>query len=612
MASLLGGSDKITQIISDLQGVIFKDPEAGTDPFTGWQAADEYLSGNVRKKLDIAREAAKANPDFAGNVAALEKVQPKELSATEISARLGANWIKPEYIDQFLYEIFDTPISLQNEKGIRTQYSPVSGVWNISGKGLDSFNNVQVYTTYGTGRANAYRILEDTLNSRTVQIYDTKTDLDGKEHRVPNVEETENAQQKQEAIKEAFQNWIWKDQARRQDLCRTYNIRFNSNRPREYDGSHLTFPGMNPEIKLKPHQLNAVARGLYGKNSLLAHCVGAGKTYEMIAIAMKSKQIGLCQKSILDVPNHLTEQWGGDFLRLYPGAKILVSTKADFEPANRKKFCARIATGDYDAVIIGFSQFEKIPVSRERQIMMIQTQINDIEFGIEQAKEANGENFTIKQMEKTKKSLEARLERLNDDNRKDDVVTFEELGVDRLFVDEADNYKNLFLYTKMRNVAGVGQTEAQKSSDMFMKCQYMDDLTDGRGITFATGTPVSNSMTELYTMMRYLQYRMLQETSLLFFDNWASTFGEVVTTNELAPEGTSFHSKTRFARFFNLPELLSLWKEAADIQTADMLKLPVPEVEYVNVVTQPSEFQQEAVQDFGERAEAVRNREVDP
>ncbi|HEX3016236.1 MAG TPA: DEAD/DEAH box helicase [Caproicibacter sp.] len=613
MSSLLGGgTDKVEKIITDLQGVIFKDPAAEDAPFSGWQTADEYLSGNVRRKLEIAREAAKSDPDFAVNVASLEKVQPKDLTASEISIRLGANWIDTAYIDQFMYETFDTPVSLQNEKGIRVLYSPATGVWNITEKNRDSYNNVQVYTTFGTNRINAYKILEDTLNLRTVRIFDKKVDPDGKERLELNPKETAMAQQKQDAIKQEFQEWIWKDPDRREILCDKYNLLFNSTRPREYDGSHLTFPGMNPEIKLEPHQVNAVARGLYGKNTLLAHCVGAGKTFEMIAIAMKSKQIGLCHKSIFAVPNHLTEQWGADFLRLYPGANILVSTKKDFEPANRKKFCARIATGDYDAVILGYSQFEKIPVSKERQIMMIQNQIDDIEMGIDQAKQEKGDNFTIKQMEKTKRNLLARLERLNNDSRKDNVVTFEELGIDRLFVDEADNYKNLFLYTKMRNVAGIGQTEAQKSSDMFMKCRYMDELTDDRGITFATGTPVSNSMTELYTMMRYLQYRTLQGKDLLFFDNWAATFGETVTAAELAPEGNGYRTKTRFARFFNLPELINLWKEAADIQTSDMLHLPVPDVEYVNVLTKPSQFQKDAIQEIGERADAVHKRIVEP
>ena len=612
MSSLLGGPEKKDSIITDLQGVVFKDPEAGGDPYAGWKTADDYLSGNVREKLDTAREAAKQDPAYLINVAALEKVQPKELTASEISIRLGANWIDTAYIDQFMYATFDTPVYLRGEKGIMTRYSPVSGVWNISGKGMDNGNNVQVYTTYGTNRANAYRILEETLNLRTVRIFDKDIDADGKEVTELNPKETTLAQQKQETIKQAFQGWIWKDPERRENLCKTYNRLFNSIRPREYDGSHLIFPGMNPEIRLRPHQLDAVAHQLYGKNTLLAHCVGAGKTFEMTAAAMECKRLGLCHKNMFAVPNHLTEQWGGDFLRLYPGANILVATKKDFEPQNRKKFCARIATGDYDAVILGHSQFEKIPVSKERQIMMIQDQINDVEWGIDQAKQEKGDNFTIKQMEKTRKNLEARLERLNDDNRKDDVVTFEELGVDRLFVDEADSFKNLFLYTKMRNVAGIGQTEAQKSSDMFMKCRYMDELTGGRGITFATGTPISNSMTELYTMMRYLQYDTLQDRNLLFFDNWAATFGETVTATELAPEGTGFRTKTRFSRFFNLPELMSMWKEAADIQTADMLKLPVPEVEYVNVTTQPTDNQKDAVRSLGERAEAVRNRMVDP
>jgi N12 class adenine-specific DNA methylase len=612
MASLLGGSEKKDSIITDLHGVIFKDPEAGDDPYAGWKTADDYLSGNVRKKLDAARESAKQDPTYLINVAALEKIQPKELTASEISIRLGANWIDTRYIDQFMYETFDTPVYLRGEKGIMTRYSPVSGVWNISGKSSDNENNVQVYTTFGTSRANAYRILEETLNLQTVRIFDRMIGADGKETLELNAKETTIAQQKQETVKQAFQGWIWKDLERRADLCKTYNQLFNSTRPREYDGSHLTFPGMNPEIRLRPHQLNAVAHQLYGKNTLLAHCVGAGKTFEMTAAAIECKRLGLCHKNMFVVPNHLTEQWGGDFLRLYPGANILVATKKDFEPQNRKKFCARIATGDYDAVIIGHSQLEKIPVSKERQIMMIQTQITDIEWGIGQAKQEKGDNFTVKQMEKTRKNLESRLERLNDDTRKDDVVTFEELGVDRLFVDEADSFKNLFLYTKMRNVAGIGQTEAQKSSDMFMKCRYMDELTGGRGITFATGTPISNSMVELYTMMRYLQYSMLQEKNLLFFDNWAATFGETVTATELAPEGTGFRTKTRFARFFNLPELMAMWKEAADIQTADMLKLPVPEAQYINVTTQPTDIQREAVKSLGERAEAIRNRTVDP
>ena len=617
MASLLGGPEKIPSIVEDLRGVIFAEPEEAATSDTPpqalrWVTAGEYLSGNVREKLRTARAAAEKNPAFAVNAAALEKVQPKDLDASEIDVRLGATWVDPTYIDQFVYETFETPIYLRNGQGIRTRYSAVSGVWNVSGKGQDSYDSVPVHVTYGTGRANAYKIVEDTLNLKAVRIFDQVEDADGKKHQVLNQKETTLAQQKQEAIKQAFHDWIWKDPQRRADLCKKYNTLFNSTRPREYDGSHLTFPGMNPEIALRPHQLNAVAHILYGKNTLLAHCVGAGKTYEMAAAAMECKRLGLCHKSLFVVPNHLTEQWGGDFLRLYPGANILVATRKDFEPQNRKKFCARIATGDYDAVIIGHSQFEKIPVSKERQVMMIREQIDDVQRGIDQAKQEHGENFTIKQMEKTRKSLEARLERLNDDSRKDDVVTFEELGVDRLFVDEADSFKNLFLYTKMRNVAGIGQAEAQKSTDMFTKCRYMDELTGGRGTTFATGTPISNSMVELYTMMRYLQYDTLQNLGLGYFDNWAATFGETVTATELAPEGTGFRTKTRFAHFFNLPELMSIWKEAADIQTADMLKLPVPEAEYVNVVTKPSQIQKEGVKALGDRAENVRNRLVDP
>lgn len=612
MASLLGESEKKNSVIADLQGVIFKDPEAGDDPYTGWQTADEYLSGNVRKKLRAARKAANSNPAFSVNAAALEKVQPKDLDASEIDVRLGATWVNPKYINQFMYEMFDTPIYLRDKDGIKVRYSSVSGVWNISGKGRDRYDNVSVNITYGTDRINAYKILEETLNLKSVRIFDTKENADGDKQQILNPKETAVAQQKQETIRQAFKDWIWKDPKRRDDLCKTYNTLFNSTRPRKYDGSHLVFPGMNPEITLRPHQLNAVARQLYGKNALLAHCVGAGKTYEMITAAMESRRLGLCHKSLFVVPNHLTEQWGGMFLQLYPGANILVATKKDFEPLNRKKFCARIATGDYDAVIIGHSQFGKIPVSKERQVSMIQRQIDSIEWGIDQAKQDQGENFTIKQMEKTRKSLESRLERLNDDSRKDDVVTFEELGVDRLFVDEADSFKNLFLYTKMRNVAGIGQTEAQKSTDMFTKCQYMDELTGGRGITFATGTPISNSMVELYTMMRYLQYDTLKDLGMEYFDSWASSFGETVTATELAPEGTGFRTKTRFAHFFNLPELMNLWKEAADIKTADMLKLPVPEAEYINVVTKPSEFQQEGVKKLGQRAEDVRNRLVEP
>ncbi len=608
MCSLCGKSED--EIEKDLSGVIFVNPEASTGIVRHFETADEYLSGNVRNKLIAARKAAESNPDFKINVEALEKVQPEELDASQIDVRLGASWVGTKYIDQFMYETFDTPQYFQGDD-IKTLYSPVSGVWNITGKGADSADNILVYTKYGTARRNAYYILEDTLNQKTTRIFDTIFE-NGQEKRVPNKKETAIAQQKQELIKNAFSDWIFKDPKRREALCAKYNKIFNSTRQREYDGGHLTFPGMNPEIRLRPHQLNAVAHILYGRNTLLAHCVGAGKTFEMAAAAMESKRIGLCHKSMFVVPNHLTEQWGSDFLRLYPGANILVATKKDFTPQNRKTFCARISTGDYDAVIIGHSQFEKIPVSKERQINMIHEQISQIEEGIKQLQNEHGEQFTIKQMEKTRKSLEARLERLNNDDKKDDVVTFEELGVDRLFVDEADSFKNLFLYTKMRNVAGIGQTNAQKSSDMYMKCRYMDELTGGHGIIFATGTPISNSMTELYTMMRYLQNDTLQKHDLGFFDSWAADFGETVTATELAPEGTGFRVKTRFARFFNLPELMNMWKETADIQTADMLHLPVPDAEYINVVTQPSDFQKEGVQSLAERAEAVRNNLVEP
>ncbi len=486
----------------------------------------------------------------------------------------------------------------------------MTGQWNVKGKSAD-YGNSLVNMTYGTNRRNAYQILEDSLNLKDSRVYDTVIE-DGKETRVLNKKETMIASQKQEAVREAFKNWVFEDQERRQDLVAKYNKLFNSTRPREYDGSHLKFPGMTPDIDLRPHQLNAVAHQLYGDNTLLAHCVGAGKTFEMIAAAMESKRLGLCQKSLFVVPNHLTEQWASDFLRLYPGANILAATKKDFEPANRKKFCSRIATGDYDAVIIGHSQFEKIPLSQERQIAIIERQIDEIELAIEQAKADNGERYTIKQMEKSRKSLMTRLEKLNDTSRKDNVVTFEQLGVDRLFVDESHNYKNLFLYTKMRNVAGIAQTEAQKSSDMFAKCQYLDELTGGKGITFATGTPISNSMTELYTNMRYLQYGTLQKMGLGHFDSWAASFGETQTAIELAPEGTGYRAKTRFAKFFNLPELIALFKESADIQTPDMLKLPVPEAEYENVVLKPSEYQKEMVTSLADRAEAVRNRLVEP
>ena len=603
MSELTGKSEE--DVAKELAGIIFQNPVTEK-----WETADEYLSGNVREKLATTRIFAENRPEFAINVTALEGVQPKELDASEIKVRIGATWIEPKYIEDFMRETFETPDYLFDRNLVGVQYSDVTGQWNLKGKNADH-GNALVNMTYGTSRANAYRILEDSLNLRDTRIFDT-IEEDGKEKRVLNKKETTLASQKQEAIREAFKDWVFRDPERRQTLCAKYNELFNSTRPREYDGSHLKFPGMTPDITLRPHQLNAVAHQLYGDNTLLAHCVGAGKTFEMIAAAMESKRLGLCQKSLFVVPNHLTEQWASDFLRLYPGANILAATKKDFEPANRKKFCSRIATGDYDAVIIGHTQFEKIPLSMERQAAMIERQITEIEMAIEAVKAEKGERYTIKQMEKTKKSLNARLSRLNDTSRKDNVVTFEQLGVDRLFVDESHNYKNLFLYTKMRNVAGIAQTEAQKSSDMFAKCQYMDELTGGKGITFATGTPISNSMTELYTNMRYLQYSTLQKLGLGNFDSWAATFGETQTAIELAPEGTGYRAKTRFAKFFNLPELISLFKESADIQTPDMLKLPVPEAEYENVVLKPSEYQKEMVQSLADRAEAVRDRKVEP
>ena len=604
MMELTGKTEE--EVTEELTGVIFKNPL--TDK---WEPSDEYLSGNVREKLNIARQFAENHPEYMVNVQALERVQPKDLDASEIEARLGATWISPDYITEFMAETFHTPRQHINYERIKVQYAEVTGQWNVKGKNVDSSNNPLSTATYGTQRANAYRLLEDALNLRDTKIYDTIHDADG-EHRVLNRKETTLAQQKQELIREEFKEWIFKDMRRRETLCKIYNERFNSIRPREYDGSHIQFVGMNPEIKLMEHQKNAVAHILYGNNTLLAHCVGAGKTFQMIAAGMESKRLGLAQKSLYVVPNHLLEQWGSDFLRLYPGANILVATKKDFEPANRKRFCSRIATGDYDAVIIGHSQFEKIPLSRERQIALLEDQIADITYSIESAKAQTGEQYTIKQMEKTKKTLKAKLEKLNDQTRKDDVVTFEQLGVDRLFVDESHFYKNLFLYTKMRNVAGISQTDAQKSSDMFMKCRYMDEITGGKGITFATGTPVSNSMTELYTIMRYLQYDTLMNMGMGHFDSWAATFGETVTAIELSPEGTGYRAKTRFARFFNLPELISIFKEAADIQTADMLNLPVPEAEYINEVLKPSEEQKEMVEAFSERAEQVRGGAVDP
>lgn len=612
MAELLDRPGQESEIAAELSGVIFQNPaKSHGNALAGWETADEYLSGNVRKKLEEAREAADRDPSFAVNVSALEKSQPKELGAAEIDVRIGATWIDPSYYTQFIYELLKTPGYLRGDT-VAARYSAATGEWNVSGKSRDSGNNTLAYVTYGTKRKNAYSIIEDSLNLRDCRVYDTIHDVDGNEKRVLNTKETMLAQQKQEMVREAFKSWIWKDPARRETLCQKYNEIFNSIKPRAYDGSHIRFSGMSPEINLRPHQRNAVARMLYGGNSLLAHCVGAGKTFEIVAAAMESRRLGLSKKNLVVVPNHLTEQWGADFLRLYPGANVLVATKKDFEPQNRKKFCSRIATGDYDAVVIGHSQFEKIPLSPERQKAFLQEQINQILDGIEDAKSQNGERYTIKQLEKTRKSLEAKMAKLNDQTRKDDVITFEELGVDKLFVDEAHGFKNLFLSTKMRNVAGIGQSEAQKSSDMFAKCRYLDELTGGRGVVFATGTPVSNSMVELYTMMRYLQYDLLKSTGLDHFDSWAAAFGETVTALELAPEGGGFRAKTRFAKFFNLPELMAMWKESADIQTAEMLKLPVPEAENITVVTKPSEFQKELVAELGERAEDVRNRLVEP
>ena len=603
MAELSGKTEE--QITEELAGAIFRNPL--TDK---WETSDEYLSGNVREKLGIAERFAENHPEYEGNVQYLKKVQPKDLDASEIEVRLGATWVDTEYITQFMGETFHTPGYYLGSK-IDVRYAAVNGQWNITGKNMDNRGNALVQSTYGTQRANAYRLLEDALNLRDTKIYDIIEDADG-EHRVLNKKETMLAQQKQEMIKEAFKEWIFRDIDRREALCKKYNELFNSSRPREYDGSHIQFTGMTPEITLMPHQKNAVAHILYGNNTLLAHCVGAGKTFQMIAAGMESRRLGLSQKNLYVVPNHLTEQWGSDFLRLYPGANVLVATKKDFEPANRKKFCSRIATGDYDAIIIGHSQFERIPLSVERQAAAIEKQIRDITMAIEDAEGQEGTRYTVKQMEKTRKSMQTRLDKLNDQTRKDDVVTFEQLGVDRLFVDESHNYKNLFLYTKMRNIAGIAQTDAQKSSDMFMKCQYLDELTGGKGVTFATGTPVSNSMVELYTIMRYLQYDTIQKMGLGHFDSWAAAFGETVTAIELSPEGTGYRAKTRFARFFNLPELISLFKESADIQTADMLNLPVPEAEYINEVLKPSEIQQDMVSAFADRAEAVRSGLVEP
>ena len=609
MMELSGKSEE--ELFADLKGVIFLNPlyEYGNSYEPKYLMADEYLSGNVREKLATAKRSAALYPeDYTVNVQALEKVQPKDLTASEISVRLGATWIPPEIFQQFMFEFLDTPRYAQ--WNIKVHYSQFTGEWNIEGKSYDR-SNVKAYSTYGTSRINAYKIIEETLNLKDVRIFDYIEDEEGRKKAVLNKKETAIAQAKQELIKQGFQDWIWADPTRREKLTKMYNEKFNSIRPREYDGSHIVFNGMNPEIELREHQKNAVAHILYGGNTLLAHAVGAGKTFEMVAAAMESKRLGLCNKSLFVVPNHLTEQWAAEFLQLYPAANILVATKRDFEAKNRKKFCGRIATGDYDAVIIGHSQFEKIPMSIERQRAILEQQLEELTDGIMDLKRNRGENFSIKQLEKSKKSVKQKLEKLNDQSRKDDVVTFEELGVDRLFIDESHYYKNLYLYTKMRNVGGIAQTEAQKSSDLFMKCRYLDELTGGRGTVFATGTPISNSMVELYTIQRYLQYNTLVKNNLQHFDSWASTFGETVTAVELTPEGTGYRAKTRFAKFYNLPELMAMFKEVADIKTADMLELPVPDAHFHNVAVKPSEMQKEMVASLAERAEKVRGGGVD-
>ena len=610
MAELLGTPGEYGRITTELSGVIFKDPAADpTDPEAGWQMADEYLSGDVRAKLRMAQFAAETNPEFVVNVDALTKAQPRELEASEIDVRLGATWLSPDIIQKFMTETFQIPYYLR--RAVNVRYSPYTAEWRVEGKTATGRGDIISSETYGTSRANAYKILEETLNLKDVRIYDTIEDAEGKPKRVLNKRETMLAQQKQQVIKDAFANWVWQDPQRRIALVKQYNELFNSTRPREYDGSHIHFVGMNPEITLREHQRNAIAHVLYGGNTLLAHEVGAGKTYEMAASAMEAKRLGLCQKSLFVVPNHLTEQWASEFLNLYPNAKLLVARRKDFETANRKKFCARIATGDYDAVIIGHSQFERIPLSFERQERIIQEQIYETLAAINELKAHAGENFSIKQMEKTRKTLETKLEKLRSDERKDDVITFEQLGVDRLFVDESHFYKNLFLTTKMRNVAGLSTSEAQKSSDMFGKCRYLDELTGGRGVVFATGTPVSNSVTELYTVMRYLQYSTLQQKKLTHFDCWASTFGETTTAIELAPEGTGYRARTRFAKFFNLPELISMFKEVADIKTSDQLHLPVPDAKFETVVAKPSEIQKEMVQELSKRAAKIHSGTVD-
>ena len=594
------------ELVQDLQGVIFKVPNC---EHVSYVAADEYLSGNVRNKLTVADLAAKNDPELAVNVEALEKVIPKDLSAAEISVRLGATWIPQEDIQRFVMELL-TPSSYAAGR-LKVRYTPINGDWFIENKSSD-MGNVKADSTYGTKRASAYRIIEDTLNLRDTRIFDYVYDEHGNKKAVFNAKETTAAQAKQEVIKQAFQDWIWKDPERRNRLVRYYNDTFNSVRPREYDGSHITFGGISPEITLRPHQVNAIAHILYGGNTLLAHKVGAGKTFEMVAAAQESKRLGLCQKSMFVVPNHLVGQWASEYLRLYPSANILVTTKRDFETGNRKKFCGRIATGDYDAVIIGHSQFEKIPMSIGRQREQLEKQLDDIEHGIDDVQASKGEQFTVKQLMKTRKAIKTKLEKLNDTKRKDTVIDFEQLGVDRLFIDESHFYKNLYLYTKMRNIGGIAQTEAQKSSDLFMKCRYLDEITGNRGTVFATGTPVSNSMVELYSVQRYLQYDTLAQNGLQHFDSWASTFGETVTALELAPEGTNYRAKTRFAKFYNLPELMQMFREVADIQTADMLKLPVPKVNYHNIKTKPSEMQTEMVASLAKRAEKVRARLVEP
>ena len=606
--SNLTGKDETT-LVEELHGVMFQLPDmVDSEGHPIYVTADEYLSGNVRKKLRQAEQVAEANPQFRPNVEALKAVQPVDLTASEISVRLGATWLPPGDVARFMFELFDTPNYARYN--IKVHYSKLTGSWNIEGKSYDR-GNVKANSAYGTNRINGYKIIEETLNLKDVRIFDYVEDAEGRRTAVLNKKETAIAQAKQQLIKQAFADWIWKDPERRERLCKLYNETFNSVRPREYDGSHLNFVGINPEITLRPHQVNAIAHILYGGNTLLAHVVGAGKTFEIVAAAQESKRLGLCNKSLIAVPNHLTEQWATEYLQLYPAANILVATKKDFEPKNRKRFCGRIATGDYDAIIIGHSQLEKIPMSLERQRAILEEQMQEVLDGITDLKQSRGDNFSIKQMERTKKGLKAKLDKLNDQSRKDDVVTFEELGVDRLFVDEAHNYKNLAAYTKMRNVGGISQTEAQKSSDLYMKCRYLDELTGGRGVVFATGTPISNSMVEMYTMQKYLQHDTLQGNDLLHFDAWASTFGETVTAIELAPEGTGYRAKTRFAKFYNLPELMSMFKEVADIQTADMLNLPVPKANYHHVVLKPSEHQKEMVADLSERAERVRNKMVD-